>query len=70
MRFEVKKDESEARWQEFATVEIEELADIDQESLAMNPFRTGRAIEPVGPIQMVRAAAYPASVVGRRIIPR
>ncbi|MBK9264008.1 MAG: hypothetical protein IPM54_29925 [Polyangiaceae bacterium] len=70
MRFEVKKDENEARWQEFATVEIEELADIDQESLAMNPFRTGRAIVPVGPIQMVRAAAYPASVVGRRIIPK
>jgi len=68
LRFDVKRDQPDAQWQEFAAVQIDELAEIDQQSLAMNPFRSGRGVVPVGPIQMMRAAVYPASVLGRRLL--
>jgi hypothetical protein len=68
LRLEVKRDDPEARWQEIAIVEIEEPARLDQEMLAMNPFRSGRGIVPVGLINMVRAAPYLASVWGRRVM--
>lgn len=53
-------------WIPVAAIELRERADIDQEALRLNPFRSGRGIIPVGLLQSIRAAIYPASQIGRR----
>ncbi len=67
-RIEMKQSKLRARWKEIASVEIREPALVDQQKLAFNPFRSGRGIVPVGPTQMIRAGAYAASALGRRIV--
>lgn len=69
-RIEMKQVKFRAKWKEVASVEIRELALVDQDKLAFNPFHAGRGIVPVGPVHMIRAAAYAASVVGRSIVPK
>jgi hypothetical protein len=69
-RIEMKKALPGARWKEIASVEIREEAHIDQRTLVFDPFRTGRGIVPTGLIQMVRRATYPASVLGRTLMPK
>jgi hypothetical protein len=68
-RLEMKQLKLRAKWKEIASVELREPTIVDQQALAFNPFRSGRGIVPVGPTQMIRAAIYPASVLGRRRIP-
>lgn len=67
LRIEMKNSKLGAKWREVALVEIREKACVDQEALAFHPFRSGRGIVPVGPIQMIRAATYKASYLGRRL---
>jgi hypothetical protein len=50
---------------EIATITLREPAPIEQGSLCWNPFRDGAGIVPVGLLQAVRAAVYPASQAGR-----
>jgi len=66
-RIEMKGVKLGAKWKEVAFVEIREPALVDQQKLAFSPFHAGRGIVPVGPTQMIRAAAYAASALGRRI---
>ena len=50
-----------------ATIALREAADVDQEALRFDPFRAGAGIEPAGFFQAMRAAAYPASQLGRAL---
>jgi hypothetical protein len=68
LRLEVRKSKPGAPWHELALVDLEERALVDQEALAFTPFRAGRGIMPVGPFQMMRAATYASSQVGRKIL--
>ena len=69
-RIEMKKAIPGSKWKEIASVELREPAQIDQNDIAFNPFRAGRGIVPTGLVQMIRAATYPASVLGRTLIPK
>jgi hypothetical protein len=70
LRIEMRPTKLGAKWREVATIDIREKAVVDQKSLAFHPFRSGRGIVPVGAIQMIRAAVYPASALGRQLIPK
>ena len=48
-----------------ATITLRERAPMEQDALRFNPFRDGAGIVPVGLMQAVRAAVYPASQAGR-----
>ncbi len=69
-RIEMKVMKLGAKWREVATVDIREKANVDQKALAFYPFRSGRGIVPVGAMQMIRAAVYPASALARCLIPK
>jgi hypothetical protein len=67
LRLEVQQDEPDAPWEPLADVTLREPADIDQEALGFDPFRAGLGIEPVGFVQGLRWAVYPASQLGRAL---
>lgn len=69
-RIEMKQLKLRAKWNEVASVELREPALVNQQNLVFSPFHCGRGIVPVGPTQMIRAAAYAASALGRRIVPK
>lgn len=66
-RLEMRQTRVGAPWEPVAALDLRERALVDQEQLAFSPFRSGRGLEPVGPFQMIRAATYAASRMGRRI---
>lgn len=53
------------RWAAVAEIALRERVQVDQQSLRLTPFHTGRGIVPRGLIQATRAAAYAASQRGR-----
>jgi hypothetical protein len=58
------------RWEPVAEITLREAYPGDPRELAFNPFRAGAGIEPVGFLQAVRAAVYPASQLGRALARR
>jgi hypothetical protein len=64
---EVRKTTRGAQWVPVAAIDLRERADINQEELGFTPFRSGRGIHPVGLLQSIRVAVYPASQLGRRV---
>jgi len=68
LRLEVQKDKPGSSWQEVGVIELLDRALVDQDALAFSAFRAGRGITPVGPFQMLRAATYASSQVGRRLV--
>jgi hypothetical protein len=53
------------RWIAVARVQLERPIELDQASLAFDPFRSGRGIVPVGLVHAIRRAAYASSQRGR-----
>jgi hypothetical protein len=68
-RLEMKRARMGAAWEQVAAIDLRERALVDQEELAFSPFQSGRGLEPVGLLQMVRAATYASSRAGRRVAP-
>ncbi len=66
-RLQVKSDERGAPWRALATVALRRRVDIDQESLQFTPFHDGAGVKPVGFLQGLRWAVYPASQAGREL---
>lgn len=67
LRLEMRRVKMGAPWEQLAAVDLYERALVDQEALAFTPFRSGRGLEPVGFFQMIRAATYASSRVGRQV---
>jgi hypothetical protein len=67
LQLQVKSDERGAEWKPLATVVLRERVDIDQEELRFTPYHEGAGIEPVGFVQGLRWADYPASQLGRAL---
>ncbi len=49
------------RWHTIVRVTLEEPAELDQEALRFDPFRSGAGVVPVGTVHAIRRAAYSAS---------
>lgn len=64
MHLQVKGAERGAEWKALATVVLRERVNIDQAELRFTPFHDGAGIEPVGFVQGLRWAVYPASQAG------
>ena len=65
LRLQVVGAERGADWMALATVVLRESVDIDQADLRFTPFHAGAGIAPVGFLQGMRWAVYPASQAGR-----
>jgi hypothetical protein len=66
-RLQVKSEERGAAWKALATLALRKSVDIDQEGLRFSPFHDGAGLEPVGFVQGLRWAVYPASQAGREL---
>jgi hypothetical protein len=54
-------------WKPLVNITLKAKVDVDQEALRFNPFHDGAGIVPVGFLQGLRWAVYPASQIGRAI---
>jgi hypothetical protein len=67
LRLEVRLRERDAPWEPVADIALCAPADVDQEALHFNPFRDGAGIVPIGFVQGLRWAVYPAAQLGRDV---
>lgn len=66
-RLEARLNERGERWEPVVSIELREKAPISQQELGFSPTRDGRGLRPVGLLNGVRVAVYPASQLGRQI---
>jgi hypothetical protein len=67
LRLEVRTAGGSDSWTELANIVLRGKAELDQQALRFDPFRTGLGIVPAGWINKTRLAAYAASASGRTI---
>ena len=67
LHLQMKGKERGATWKPLATLVLRERLYIDQSDLRFTPFHDGAGIEPVGFLQGLRWAVYPASQAGREL---
>ena len=61
LRLEARRARLGTRYRPIAAIELLARADLDQERLRFDPFRTGRGLLPVGFVHGLRVASYAAS---------